>query len=126
MRIERGTVALVELNPTVGHEQKGMRPCVIVSDPEVTADQRFPMLCVVPITGTAGEGALYPPLASGRSGLTKPSFALVDHLRSIDKRRLRHVFRRITPAELEAIDSGLCLYLGLDPDGVDFPRQEDR
>lgn len=119
MRIERGTVVLVELNPT------GVRPCVIVSDPEVTADQRFPLLCVVPITGTAGEGALYPALAPGRSGLTKPSFVLVDQLRPIDKRRLRHVFRRITPAELEAIDTGLCLYLGLDPNGVDFPGHED-
>ena len=125
MRIERGTVVLIELNPTVGHEQKGVRPCVIVSDPEVTADQRFPLVCVVPITGTAGEGALYPPLAPGRSGLTKPSFALVDQLRSIDKRRLRHVFRRITPTELESIDAGLCLYLGLDPTGVDSFGHED-
>jgi len=116
---------LVELSPTIGHGQKGARPCVIVSDPEVTADQRFALLCVVPITGTAGEGALYPPLAPGRSGLTKPSFALVDQLRSIDKRRLRHVFRRITPAELEAIDTGLCLYLGLDPNGVDSRGHED-
>jgi mRNA interferase MazF len=122
VKIGRGTVVLVELNPTIGYQRKGVRPCVIVSDPEVTADQRFPLLCVVPITGTAGEGALYPPLAPGRSGLMKPSFALVDHLRSIDKRRLRHVFRRITQAELEAIDAGLCLYLGLDPRAVDFSR----
>jgi mRNA interferase MazF len=114
VRIERGTIAWVELDPTRGHEQKGLRPCVVVSDPEVTADQRFPLVCVVPVTGTAGEGALYPPLAPGPSGLQKTSFALVDQLRSVDKRRLRRVFGRITPDELEALDVGLCLYLGLD------------
>jgi hypothetical protein len=41
---------------------------------------------VVPITGTGGVGALHPALSAGPSGLTKTSYALVDHLRSIDKR----------------------------------------
>ena len=57
--LDRGTVVVVELDPTVGHEQRGMRPCVAVSDPAVNADQRFPLIAVVPVTGTRGEGALY-------------------------------------------------------------------
>ena len=114
MRLERGTVVLVDLEPTVGHEQRGVRPCVVVSDPEVTTDQRFPLLCVVPVTGTAGHGALYPALAAGASGLTRPSFVLVDQIRSMNKRRVRRVFGRVAPSELEAIDNGLLLYLGLE------------
>ena len=54
MTVDRGTVVLVELDPTVGHEQRGLRPCVAVSDPSVNADQRFPLIAVVPVTGTAG------------------------------------------------------------------------
>ncbi len=42
------------------------------------------------------------------------SFALVDQLRSVDKKRIRQIFGKITPAEMEAIDLGLCLYLGLE------------
>jgi hypothetical protein len=34
----------------------------------------------VPVTGTAGVGALYPALAAGSSGLTKPSCGLIDHI----------------------------------------------
>ena len=113
MRLERGTVALVGLDPTLGHEQRGLRPCVIVSDPDVTADQRFGLVAVVPISGTAGEGALYPPLTPGRSGLLKDSFALVDQIRSVDKRRIARVFGRIPTEELDAIDLGLSLFLGL-------------
>jgi mRNA interferase MazF len=113
VRPGRGTVVLIDLGRTVGHEQRGLRPCTIVSDPDVVQDQRFPVLCVVPITGTPGEGPLYPPLTPGRSGLRKQSFALIDQLRSIDKRRVRRVFGRITPAELAALEQGLCLYLGL-------------
>ena len=115
MTLDRGTVVLVELDPTVGHEQRGVRPCITVSDPTVNSDQRFPLIAVVPVTGTAGDGALYPALASGSSGLTKASYALVDHLRSIDKRRVRRIFRQISSSELSGIDQGLELFLGLGP-----------
>jgi mRNA interferase MazF len=106
-------LVLLGLDPTVGHEQRGMRPCIVVSDPDVVADQRFPLVGIVPVTGTPGEGALYPSLSPGKSGLTKPSYALVDHLRSVDKRRIRRVFGQVAPAELGTIDDGLLLFLGL-------------
>lgn len=111
--VDRGTLLLVELDPTVGHEQRGVRPCICVSDPAVNADQRYPLIAVVPVTGTHGEGALYPELVAGASGLVKTSYALIDHLRSIDKRRIRRVFGRITEDELVAVDQGLQLFLGL-------------
>lgn len=112
MRLERGTVVVVELDPTAGHEQRGLRPCVVVSDPEITHDQRFPLVCVVPITGTPGDGLLYPALEPGKSGLTKRSFALIDHIRSIDKKRVRRVFGGLSPDEIAAIDEGLAAFLG--------------
>ncbi len=114
MKLERGTVLLVELDPTVGHEPRGVRPCIAVSDPAVNTDQRFPLIAVVPVTGTPGQGSLYPELSPGKSGLTKLSYALIDHLRSIDKRRIRRVFGCVAPGELAAVDQGLQLFLGLD------------
>jgi mRNA interferase MazF len=111
--VKRGTVILVSLGATVGHEQRGARPCVVVTDPAVIEDQRFPMLAVVPLTGTPGEGALYARLRPGESGLVKPSWALIDQLRTIDKRRVIRVFGVISPDELAAIDDGLQLFLGL-------------
>ena len=113
MTLDRGTVVLVELDPTLGHEQRGVRPCIAVSDPAVNADQRFPLIAVVPVTGTPGEGALYPSLAPGPSGLNKTSYVLTDHVRSIDKRRIRRIFGEVAAAELATIDEGLELFLGL-------------
>jgi mRNA interferase MazF len=109
----RGAVVVVELDPTVGHEQRGVRSCIVVSDPEVISDQRFPLICVVPVTGNSGEGLLYPELTPGKSGLAKRSFALIDHLRSVDKRRVRSVFGEIAREEIAAIDEGLVAFLGL-------------
>ena len=113
MRLDRGAVVLVGLDPTLGHEQRGIRPCVVVSDPDVTSDQRFPLLGVVPVTGTPGEGALYPALSSGASGLKKVSYALTDQVRSVDKRRVERWLGKLPLPELAAIDEGLALFLGL-------------
>lgn len=111
--LERGTIVLLDLDPTIGHEQRGVRPCIVVSDPDVITDQHFPLIAIVPVTGTPGEGALYPMLRPGRSGLAKTSYALIDHLRSVDKRRIRRAFGVVPTSEVDALDEGLALFLGL-------------
>lgn len=123
MKFSRGAIVVVELDPTLGHEQRGVRPCVVVSDPEVISDQRFPVLCVVPVTGTSGEGLLYPTLGPGASGLRKKSWVLIDHLRSVDKRRIRRVFGNISRDEMTMIDQGLTAFLGWGGFGDDSPVQ---
>ena len=69
----------------------------------------------MPVTGTPGEGSLYPELSPGKSGLTKTSYGLIDHLRSIDKRRIRRVFGRLAANEIRAVEEGIGLFLGLAP-----------
>jgi len=113
LQLTRGSIVLITLDPTFGHEQQGVRPCVVITDPEVIQDQHFPMVCVVPITKTPGEGALYPALSPGSNGLRTRSYALVDQVRSVDKRRITKFFGQISKDELKAIDEGLRLFLGL-------------
>jgi mRNA interferase MazF len=113
LKLRRGALVEVELDPASGSRQHGVRPCVVVSDSEVISNPRFPLISVVPVAGSPGEGLLYPALAAGRSGLTKKSFALIDHLRSIDKRRVRRVFGELSREELAIIDEGLAVFLGL-------------
>jgi mRNA-degrading endonuclease toxin of MazEF toxin-antitoxin module len=52
-------------------------------------------------------------MSPGTSGLTKASYALVDHLRTIGKRRIRRIFGQVSSSELAGIDQGLELFLGL-------------
>ncbi len=111
--MERGTVVLVGLDPTLGHEQRGTRPCVVISDPLVLNTQRFPLVGVVPLTSTPGEGALYPALEPGPSGLRHRSWALIDHVRAVDKQRILGRFGVLAAPELASIDLGLRLFLGL-------------
>ena len=122
---KRGSVLLVDLDPTRGHEQRDLRPCVVISSEEVAADQGFPLIAIVPVTRTAGVGALYPSLDAGASGLTSLSYPLIDHLRSVDKRRIRRTYGQISPREMAAIDEGLRLYLGLSEASGSSPTETE-
>ena len=109
----RGLLVFVGLDPVAGHEQRGTRPCVIVSDPAIASDQRYPLVAIVPISRTPGKGALYPRLAAGSGGLRKRSYALVDQVRSVGKRRVVRAYGLLSPEEMDQIDEGLELFLGI-------------
>jgi mRNA-degrading endonuclease toxin of MazEF toxin-antitoxin module len=113
VKLVRGLVALIALDPTSGHEQQGTRPCILVNDPAVTRSQKYPMVCAVPVSSTPGQGALYPVIQAGSGGLRSQSYALVDQLRSVDKSRVIKVYQAISVRELLAIEDGIRLYLGL-------------
>ena len=49
-----------QLDPTAGHQQRGVRPGVAVSDPDVNADQRFPLIALCP--------SLEPPVLARSTG----------------------------------------------------------
>lgn len=114
MSLDRGALVLLSLDPSLGDEQGRVRPCIVLRDAEVIWHHRFPLLAVVPVKGTHGHGPLYARLSPGSSGLVRPSFALIDQIHSVDRRRVRRIFGRIPREEIRTIDEGLKLFLGRD------------
>ena len=82
VKVARGQIWLVNLDPTVGSEIKKSRPCVVVSPPEMHDYLRT--LMVAPMT-TKGRPAPFrvPVTHAGKSGVI-----LLDQVRAIDKARL--------------------------------------
>lgn len=111
--IPRGAVLMVQLDPTVGHEQQGKRPCIVISPPDLVANQRYPVLVVVPLTGTTSLPPTYPVIQPYPRGLTKASSALVDQVRCIDKQRVVSQFAPLPHADMKRVDEALRRVLGL-------------
>jgi len=90
----RGDIWLVNLDPTRGHEQAGVRPAVIVS---VDAFNGGPgeLVIVIPITTKERRVPFEVALKPNESGLERRSFARTEAVRSIAKMRL---IRRIGAA----------------------------
>jgi len=111
--LARGSVVLVALDPTIGREQAGTRPAVVVSSTSVGSQQRFQMVGVIPVTSRIGLSQLYPVLSPGTTGLRSPSTALVDQIRAVDPSRLIKLYGTTSGPELAAIDAALRQFLGL-------------
>ncbi|MBC8181667.1 type II toxin-antitoxin system PemK/MazF family toxin, partial [candidate division KSB1 bacterium] len=55
--VKRGDIWLVDLNPTRGSEQKGIRPCIIISN-DLT-NKYAPTVCAIPLTSNL-DGKRFP------------------------------------------------------------------
>lgn len=84
--MNKGDIWQVEIPASNGHEQAGIRPCILVADTTTS------ICIVIPITSN-GVATRFPYTViikqSKDNGLGKDSVALVFHIRAIDKKRLK-------------------------------------
>jgi mRNA interferase MazF len=110
--IRTGDVWLAELDPTIGHEQGGRRPVVVVSS---TGFNSLPinMTIVVPLTGHDRGLVTQPRIDNPDSGLSRVSLARPEDVRSVDARRLRRRLGHVSADELAEIRKILRYFLDL-------------
>ena len=110
--VRTGEIWLAELDPTVGHEQGGRRPVVVVSSNGLHA-LPIDMVVVVPLTGHDRGLVTQPRIVNASSGLTRASFARPEDLRSIDATRLRRRLGEVSDTELAEIRKIVRYFLDL-------------
>jgi mRNA interferase MazF len=87
MNPSRGEIWMVDLNPVRGHEQAGLRPCLVVS---VDLFNHGPadLLVVLPVTSKDKQISLHVPIEPQVSGLAVRCYIKCEDIRSISKDRL--------------------------------------
>lgn len=78
-------VYLVDLNPTVGREQFGKRPVLIISN---NYENLLDTVTVIPITSLKDGRKVYPNELLLKNELEVPSILLCQQIRTISKNRL--------------------------------------
>ncbi len=111
----RWAVVRVDLEPTAGHEQGGLRPALIVS---YEPFHRSGLATVCPITA-ARPDPRYPgevAIPVGKAGQTRPGVILCQQLRTIALGRVvgPPEGRLVDPVLRRAVRSALAHHLGLD------------
>lgn len=96
-RPAQGDVWVVRLDPIAGHEQAGTRPVVIVSRDEIN-ESGWGLCVCVPLSTRDRGSPLHVRIDPPEGGVRKPSFALVDHVRALDRSRLADRWGAIEPA----------------------------
>lgn len=101
MDIKQYHVYLINLDPTVGHEIKKTRPCIVISPDEM--NNNIQTLIIAPMTTKSHD---YPT----RVQLTfqkKKGFIILDQIRTIDKKRIIKELGKISDKTVLEIKSVL-------------------
>ena len=117
----RGEIWMIDLDPKKGREQKGVRPCLIVSTDALNRSD-FGTVILCPITTTERESFKW------RAGIqpkdlrvadvtwqAKPHWVAADQIVTVDTahRAIRHLATVVNAEKLRRIDESLRLLLNL-------------
>jgi len=108
----RGDVWFADFDPTIGREQSGRRPCLILSDDRFNRSAAE-LVIAIPITaknkGIPSHVEMTPP----EGGLKVRSFIKCEDIRSISTERLLKVMGTVKSSTLESVEQRLRLLLNL-------------
>ncbi|OGW05228.1 MAG: growth inhibitor PemK [Nitrospinae bacterium RIFCSPLOWO2_01_FULL_39_10] len=97
MEIGQYEVFLINLDPTIGHEIKKTRPCVVISPDEMNLN--IQTVIIAPMTTKSHD---YPTRVKVKFQ-SKSGWIVLDQIRTVDKRRLVKRLGRITRSEIEKV-----------------------
>jgi mRNA interferase MazF len=109
----RGDIYYADLSPVVGSEQGGFRPIIVVQND--IGNKFSPTVIAAAITSKTTEKAKLPthvPISTV-SGLEKNSLALLEQIRTIDRRRLGTYIGTLDDKTMQDIDHALLVSFGL-------------
>ena len=116
-KIMRGEIYYADLDPVVGSEQGGLRPILIIQNN--VGNRYSPTTVIVPITSRISKKTKLPTHVPVQcSGLSVNSMALLEQIKTIDKRRLKERIGEIGKTQMENIEKALLINVGMNREGT--------
>ena len=110
--IKRGEIYYADLSPVVGSEQGGVRPVLVVQND--VGNKYSPTVIVCAITSQLGKAKLptHIDLSADDYNLPKNSVALMEQIRTLDKRRLKQKVTTLSALKMKEVNKALLISLG--------------
>ncbi|NOZ80596.1 MAG: type II toxin-antitoxin system PemK/MazF family toxin [DPANN group archaeon] len=113
MRVRRGQIILVGLDPVIGAEQGKTRPALVIQND--TGNRFSPITIIAPITSKVFSKQ-YPTnvtISSKASGLKMKSTIMLNQIRAIDNSRIKKEIRMLDRYTMGLVDEAIKESLGL-------------
>ena len=112
MKIQRGSVVIINFEPSVGHEIKKVRPALVIQNN--LACEHSPLITVVPLSSRPFSGKIYEVkvLKSKDNGLLSDSVLLTNQIMTFDKSRLLKVVGHISGEQLAELYKKIDKHFG--------------
>ena len=110
--VKRGEIYMADLSPVVGSEQGGIRPVLIIQNN--VGNKYSPTVIVTAITSKLDKAHLptHIELSAEKYHLPKDSVALLEQIRTLDKRRLREKITALEDGKMKEINRAILISLG--------------
>lgn len=110
--VKRGEIYMADLSPVVGSEQGGIRPVLIIQNN--VGNKYSPTVIVTAITSKLDKAKLptHIELSAEKYHLPKDSVALLEQIRTLDKRRLREKITVLEDGKMKEINRAILISLG--------------
>ncbi len=111
--VKKGDIFFADLSPSIGSEQNGTRPVLIVQNN--TGNKFSPTVITAAITSHhKNDLPTHVTIKSEEcQGLKKDSVVLLEQIRTLDKRRLKFKLGSINQNLINRVDKALTVSLGL-------------
>lgn len=125
MNINKGDLFYADLRPVVGSEQGGIRPVLVIQND--IGNRHSPTVIVASVTSRTGKRPLPTHITlAGQSCLRRDSVVLLEQVRTIDRSRLREYIGHLDAAAIRAVDQGLAISFGMEPEQAQKPVRQMR
>lgn len=104
-RILRGDIYWADLNPSIGHEQAGLRPVLILS--QDIFNKYSGTVIAVALTSQPQKAGFPLTLELSNSKLPKKSWVKISQIRTLSNKRLNKRIGKISIKELDLVIKGL-------------------
>lgn len=113
-QVRKGEIYYAELSGTVGSEQDGIRPVLIIQND--VGNRNSPTTIIAPLTTKLGKAVLPTHIALDTGcGLSERSIVLLEQIRTIDKCRLRGYVGTVDIKMIKQVDE--CIKISFDIGG---------
>ncbi|MCF6270903.1 MAG: type II toxin-antitoxin system PemK/MazF family toxin [Melioribacteraceae bacterium] len=109
-RILRGDIYWANLNPTIGNEQTGFRPILIIS--ENIFNERSGTIIGLAITSQAQKAGFPLTFKLTTQDLPKESWVKISQIRTLSIKRIGNFISHASPEDLNTIIAGLNEIIG--------------
>lgn len=108
----RGEIWLTTLDPTIGREQAGTRPALIISD-DLFNQSHAELVVVLPITSKGKGIRSHVPVLPPEGGLSVESFIKCEDVRSISIQRFGRRLGKVSLRTMDEVENRLRIILAL-------------
>jgi mRNA interferase MazF len=108
----RAEVWDLNLDPTIGHEQAGNRPALVLSA-DIFNEGPADLVVVIPITRKERMVRWHVPVVPPEGGLVAESFIQCENIRSVSKRRVKRLRGRVSESTMQQVEDRIRILLGL-------------